>query len=172
MSEELNPINGEATVEACEICNGVECDCECTTNPCACCVAADNSKWGEIGHDIPGKFYQVYYGGKVLFDDESLYNAFPANSEIKSSISVNPAMENYKANKYGLAEKFSEIAVTITVNEELKSKNPLAPVVIDGKYYDLNRLNSVVNFVMDKDHKISIIWSEELVETFRIITKK
>ena len=175
MSEAVNVIDEGAVVEVeveapvCEICDGAGVVGEET---CACIVAADNAKWGEIGHEIPGKFYQVYYGGRVLCDDEGLYDSFRANSDKVSSIAIEPVYSNYQFNKYGVAEKNEEVKVTITVNDDLKSSNPLATVAIDGKIYDLARLDTAVDFVMDKDHKISIYWSESLVESFRIVAKK
>ena len=172
MSEEMNPVvEGAEVVEqpVCEICGGEV--CECVESPCTC-VAENNAKWGEVGHEIPGKFYQVYYGGKVMFDDEALYDAFRANSTKVSSISIEPAYPNYKYNKYGVASKNEEITVTIVANEELKAANPLALVVVDGKTYDLAYLDSAISFVMNKDHKISIHWDENLVESFRIVAKK
>lgn len=146
---------------ACENCNEELCTCY-----------ADNATWGEVGHEIPGKFYQVYYGGNILSDDEGLYSSFRANSEVASSISIEPTYPNYQYNKYGKVAKNSSVVVTITPNETLAGKFPLALVKIDDKTFDLARLNSAVDFVMNEDHKISIFWSEDLVETFRIIAVK
>lgn len=146
---------------ACENCNEELCTCY-----------ADNATWGEVGHEIPGKFNKVYYGGNILSDDEGLYNSFHANSEVASSISIEPGYPNYQYNKYGKIAKGSSVKVTITPNETLAGKFPLALVKIDDKTFDLARLNTAVDFVMNEDHKISIFWSEDLVETFRIIAVK
>lgn len=167
---------------ACENCNEELCTCY-----------ADNATWGEVGHEIPGKFSQVYYGGNILSDDEGLYNSFHANSEVASSISIEPVYPieepvepsdepsdepsepvypNYQYNKYGKITKGSSVKVTIKPHETLASQYPFSLVKIDGKTFDLARLNTAVDFVMDEDHKISIFWSENLVETFRIIAVK
>lgn len=172
MSEmiENEVVENEVTTVVCE-----NCDCEhhetseCT-GECVCCTAENNANWGEVGHEIPGKFYQVYNGGKVLFDDESIYYSF--DSESKSEVSVEPVFPNYKANKFGKIAKNEIVKVTVTVNEKLASDNPFAHVVIDGKTYDLGILSSAVEFFMNKDHRISIHWSENLVETFRFIAVK
>lgn len=155
------------------VCENCECEHhnteECLGN-CLECVAENNSIWGEIGQEIPGKFYQVYNGGKVLYDDESIYYSF--DSELTSEVIIEPAYSNFKANKFGKVIKNEEINVIITVNETLAGENPLAHVVIDDKIFDLGILKTAIKFFMNKDHKISIHWKEDLIETFRFIALK
>lgn len=161
MADEVMPVN-ETVVEnenvVCDCSTVLECGCE-EHNVGACNCPAINARWGEVGHEIPGKFYQVYYGGRVLIDDESIYDSFRVNSEKVSSIAIKPV------------EGSENIEATVTVNEDLASENPLAHVIIDGKEFDLAVLDKPVVFVMNKNHKISIAWSESLVESFRIVKK-
>lgn len=133
----------------------------------------EDAAWGKYGKDIiPSRFYQVYkIEGPWLGDDESTWYEF--DSEDKSATVLEPVYPNYEVNKYGLTGDKEVVKVTITPSEKLKSQYPDALVSIDGKFYDLGILNNPVEFYMDKDHKISIIWSTaELVESFRIIKIK
>lgn len=128
--------------------------------------------WGNSGKDIvPSRFYQAFMIlGRFQEDDESLYYDF--NSKDVSEITLSPEYENYEANKYGVTKLMEELEVTITPNETLKSTYPSAIVKIDGKEYDLAILDQPVKLLMSKDHRISIMWAKDLVETFRIITLK
>lgn len=128
--------------------------------------------WGNSGKDIvPSRFYQAFMIlGRFQEDDESLYYDF--NSKDVSEITLSPEYENYEANKYGVTKLMEELEVTITPNKTLKSTYPSAIVKIDGKEYDLAILDQPVKLLMSKDHRISIVWAKDLVETFRIITLK
>lgn len=133
----------------------------------------EDATWGKYGKDIiPSRFYQLYkIEGPWLGDDESTWYEF--DSENKSAAVLEPVYPNYEVNKYGLTGDKEVVKVTITPSEELKSQYPDALVSIDGKFYDLGILNNPIEFYMDKDHKVSIIWSTaELVESFRIIKIK
>lgn len=134
-------------------------------------VYAD-ATWGNIGKDIvPSRFYQAFMiEGRFQEDDESLYYDF--DSKDVSEISLSPEYENYEANKWGVTKLMEELEITITPNATLKSTYPDALVRIDGKEYDLAILDSPVKLLMSKDHRISIVWAPNLVETFRIITLK
>lgn len=140
----------------------------------------DDANWGLVGKDIvTSRFYQafrvdgLYQGG----DDEGTWYEF--DSEEKSTISLDPTYPNYEFNKYGkVEEKFNEesginlpqtISVTITANASLKSEHKNAIVKIDNKEYDLAILDNPVKLFMNKDHRISIFWTPELVERFRVI---
>jgi long-chain acyl-CoA synthetase len=87
---------------------------------------------------------------------------------------LNTLVASYEkvANKFEGIAKYETINVTVTVNEVLAEQNPLAHVFVDGKEYDLNFLKSPVEFFMNKDHKISIHWTEDMVETFRFVATK
>lgn len=133
----------------------------------------EDATWGNTGKDIvPSRFYQAfrvegpYLGG----DDEGLWYEF--DSEDKSTISLEPTYPNYEFNKYGKTKLEEEVTVTVTANSTLKGKYPLAIVRIDNKEYDLKVLDNPVKLFMNKDHKISIFWSSELVESFRVISLK
>lgn len=133
----------------------------------------EDATWGKIGKDIiPSRFYQVYkIEGPWLGDDESTWYEF--DSEEKSEAVLEPAYPNYDVNKYGPTNSMEVVKVTITPNETLKAEYPKAQVKIDGKFYDLGILDNPVELYMDKDHKISIVWSPaELVESFRVIKLK
>lgn len=131
-----------------------------------------DATWGNIGKDIvPSRFYQAFQiEGRFQWDDESLYYAFDNTNA--SEITLDPEYENYAANKWGTTKLMEEIEITITPNATLKSSYPDALVKIDGKEYDLAILDSAVSLVMNKDHRISIMWGPGVVETFRIITLK
>lgn len=133
----------------------------------------DDATWGRTGQGIvPSRQYQVYrVPGPWLADDESAWYEF--DSEEKSEVTIDPEYSNYASNKYGKTEYMEVVNVTVTPNETLKTQYPNAQVKIDGKFYDLGILDNPVEFVMSKDHKISIIWSPaELVESFRVVRLK
>lgn len=129
----------------------------------------EDATWGNIGKDIvPSRFYRAFrVEGPWNSDDESLWYDF--NSEEKSEIVIDPELSNIVANVWGKAENFSTLSVTVTPNETLKGEYPLAQVKINEKFYDLGVLDNPLSLYMDKDYRISIIWSPELVETFRVI---
>lgn len=128
--------------------------------------------WGNYGKDIvPSRFFQAFMIlDRFQEDDESLYYEF--DSKDKSTISLSPEYENYESNKWGITKNNEEVEITITPNSTLKSTYPTALVKIDGKEYDLAILDSAVKLLMNKDHRISIVWAPGLVETFRIIKLK
>lgn len=133
----------------------------------------EDATWGKYGKDIiPSRFYQIYkIEGPWLGDDESTWYEF--NSEEKSIATLEPKYPNYEVNKYGLTKDMEVVKVTISPSEKLKSQYPDALVSIDGKFYDLGILEKSIELYMDRDHKISIIWStSELVESFRIVKIK
>ncbi len=132
----------------------------------------EDSTWGKTGKDIiPSRFYQVYkIEGTWLGDDESTWYGFDEDDH--STATISPEYPMYEANKIGLTKDMESVEVTIVPNENLVSKFPNAQVRIDYKYYDLGILNNPIKLHMDKDHKISIIWSSEIVESFRIIKIK
>lgn len=142
-------------------------------------VIYNDATWGNNGKDIvPSRLYQAFrVEGPWLGDDESTWytfdpGLFSGKEGEKSTIVIDPAYENYEANKYGQAKHLEVVKVTVTVSKALKATNPNAIVVIDGKNYDLNKLNQALELYMDRDHRISIHWSEKLVETFRVIKLK
>ena len=132
----------------------------------------EDATWGNKGKDIvPSRFYQVYkIEGPIFKDDEGIWYDF--NSKDKSTVSLSPEYENFEFNKFGLTESMEELEVTITPNENLKNKYPNAIVNIDGKFYDLGILNNPLKLFMSKDHKVSILWEEGLVESYRFICLK
>jgi hypothetical protein len=75
--------------------------------------------------------------------------------------------DKIEANKYGYAE--GVVKVQITVSAQLKEAYPAAIVNVDGKFHDLAYLENPIEFFMDKNHRISIEWSEGLIETFRVV---
>ena len=132
----------------------------------------EDATWGKTGKDIiPSRFYQVYkIEGTWLGDDESTWYEFDKEH---SAASISPEYPAYDVNKIGLTKDREVVKVTIVPNKELVKEFPNAQVRIDYKYYDLGILNNPVELYMDKDHKISIIWSPaELVESFRVIKIK
>lgn len=133
-------------------------------------VMNENANWGKYGSDIvPSRFFAAYrVEGTWQGDDESTWYSF--DSPDKSTIVLDPEFPNYESNKYGKSPKMSEISVTITPNATLKTTYPEAQVRIDGAWYDLGILGSPLKFFMNKDHRVNIFWSPELVETFRVVT--
>lgn len=131
----------------------------------------DDATWGNYGKDIvPSRFYQAYkVFGPWNGDDESIWYSF--DSENKSTISLDPELNNIVSNKWGMAIGDIELTVTVTPNETLKEKYPDAVVCLDGKYYDMGFLNNPIKLMMYGDHRLSIQWTPELVETFRICRK-
>lgn len=133
----------------------------------------EDATWGLIGKGIvPSRLYQVYrVEGPWLGDDESTWYEF--DSEEKSEATLDPEYPNYESNKYGQTAQMEVVKVTIVPNATLKSEYPQAQVRIDGKYYDLGILDNPIELYMDKDHRISILWSTpDLVESFRVVRLK
>ena len=139
-------------------------------------IYGEDITWGKYGKDIvPSPIYQVYrIKGIWIGDDESLWYSFEPGEGIEpSEIAIVDAEDPEKtytkieANKYGYAE--GVVKVQITVSAQLKESYPAAIVNVDGKFYDLNYLNEPIEFFMNKNHRISIEWSEGLIETFRVV---
>lgn len=139
-------------------------------------IYGEDITWGKQGKDIiPSPIYQVYrIKGVWTGDDESLWYSFePGEGIDPSEIAIVDAEDPEKtyskieANKYGYAE--GVVKVQITVSEQLAESYPAALVNIDGKFYDLNYLENPIEFYMNKNHRISIDWSEGLIETFRVV---
>lgn len=132
-------------------------------------IIFEDAKWGK--ELVPSRFYQAYrIEGPLYSDDEGAWYEF--DSKVKSEVVLNPEYSNFETNKWGLAIEKEDLEVVIKANETLSSEYPHAQVKIDSKFYDLNYIKNPVKFHMDKDHRISIIWSSDLVETFRIIKIK
>lgn len=139
-------------------------------------IYGEDITWGKYGKGIvPSPIYQVYrIKGVWIGDDESLWYSFEPGEGIEpSEIAIVDAEDPEKtyskieANKYGYAE--GVVKVQITVSAQLKESYPAAIVNVDGKFYDLNYLNEPIEFFMNKNHRISIEWSEGLIETFRVV---
>ena len=139
-------------------------------------IYGEDITWGKYGKDIvPSPIYQVYrIKGIWIGDDESLWYSFEPGEGIEpSEIAIVDAEDPEKtytkieANKYGYAE--GVVKVQITVSAQLKQSYSAAIVNVDGKFYDLNYLNEPIEFFMNKNHRISIEWSEGLIETFRVV---
>ena len=139
-------------------------------------IYGEDITWGKYGKDIvPSPIYQVYrIKGIWIGDDESLWYSFEPGEGIEASeIAIVDAEDPEKtyskieANKYGYAE--GVVKVQITVSEQLAESYPAAIVNVDGKFYDLNYLKKPIEFYMNKNHRISIDWSEGLIETFRVV---
>ena len=139
-------------------------------------IYGEDITWGKYGKGIvPSPIYQVYrIKGVWTGDDESLWYSFEPGAGIDASeIAIVDAEDPEKtyskieANKYGYAE--GVVKVQITVSEQLAEAYPAAIVNVDGKFYDLNYLKEPIEFFMNKNHRISIEWSEGLIETFRVV---
>ena len=140
-------------------------------------IYGEDITWGKDGKDIiPSPIYQVYrIKGVWTGDDESLWYSFDPGEGIEPSeiviVDAEDPEKTYskiEANKYGYAE--GVVKVQITVSEQLAETYPAAIVNIDGKEYDLAKLNEPIDFYMNKNHRISIFWNvSELVETFRVV---
>ena len=139
-------------------------------------VYGEDITWGKYGKDIvPSPIYQVYrIKGVWTGDDESLWYSFepgegidPSEIAIVDAEDPEKTYDKIEANKYGYAD--GVVKVQITASAQLAESYPAAVVNIDGKYYDLNYLEEPIEFYMNKNHRISINWSEGLIETFRVV---
>lgn len=139
-------------------------------------IYGEDITWGKFGKDIvPSPIYQVYrIKGIWIGDDESLWYSFepgegiePSEISIVDAEDLEKTYDKIEANKYGYAE--GVVKVQITASAQLKEDYPAAIVNVDGKFYDLNYLNEPIEFFMNKNHRISIEWSEGLIETFRVV---
>jgi len=138
----------------------------------------DDVTWGPKGKDIvPTAIYQVYrINGGWIEDDESLYYTFEPGEDFEPSeisiVDLEDSSKTYskiEANKYGTPEYLDVVKVKITVSSSLETAYPGALVVVDGKTYDLPYLENDINFVMSKNHRITIEWAPNLNESFRIV---
>ena len=139
-------------------------------------IYGEDITWGKYGKGIvPSPIYQVYrIKGVWTGDDESLWYSFepgegiePSEIAIVDATDPEKTYDKIEANKYGYAE--GVVKVQITVSEQLAEAYPAAIVNVDGKFYDLNYLKEPIEFFMNKNHRISIEWSEGLIETFRVV---
>lgn len=127
-------------------------------------------------------------------DDESLYNVFDlrdgsgnllnstiefvapepagelATEEEQAEIDKVNSYSNFEGNKYGKA--VGVVTVRVTPNASLAETYPYALVTIDGKEYDLKKLDNDFVFDMQRDHFIDIHWAGDVVESFRIVGKR
>lgn len=139
-------------------------------------IYGEDITWGKYGKGlVPSPIYQVYrIKGVWTGDDESLWYSFePGDGIDASTITIVDAEDSeityskIEANKYGYAE--GVVKVQITVSPQLAESYPAAIVNIDGKSYDLGYLDEPIDFYMNKNHRISIDWTEGLIETFRVV---
>jgi len=139
-------------------------------------IYGEDITWGKYGKGlVPSPIYQVYrIKGVWTGDDESLWYSFePGDGIDASTITIVDAEDSeityskIEANKYGYAE--GVVKVQITVSPQLAESYPAAIVNVDGKSYDLGYLDEPIDFYMNKNHRISIDWTEGLVETFRVV---
>lgn len=81
------------------------------------------------------------------------------------------ASSPYEFNKYGKESLYSEILVTLELNDDLEDKYPGAIITINGKEYDIK--HTTFKLYMNQDYRISINWVwGSVVETFRIICNR
>ena len=135
--------------------------------------------WGPYGKGIvPSRFYQAFrVPGAWNADDESLWYAFetgdeeiePSTIEIVNADDEDETYGKIIANKYGTPDWTDVVTVTITASEGLAELYPDAIVSIDGKEHDLAYIANPIDLYMDHDHRISIFWAENVVETFRVV---
>lgn len=140
--------------ENCE-CKANEQECTCD-NLCACGVAyGPDVTWGKVDKGIVcSLFWEVYFRDCMKGPDEVLVQ----HSKVEVS--------EEKVESDGV------YVVTFTLDETLKEQYPSALVIIDGKWYDLAKLESPVELNVAANHRISIVWSPEiLVETFLLAKK-
>ena len=105
---------------------------------------------------------QVYGMKRFVESDEKVYYRFdPRDAEDKKIEASTIEVE--------VNEETKMIEATVEASEELKELYPGALVSIDGKEYDLKKLDEKVELIPGKSHRISILWVVgELVETFVI----
>ena len=141
-------------------------------------IYGEDITWGKDGKDIiPSPIYQVYrIKGVWTGDDESLWYSFEPGEGVEASeialVDLEDPEKTYdkvEVNKYGFVDDKKVVKVTITPSEQLSEDYPAALVNIDGKFKDLAYLESPIEFYMDRNHRVSIEWTEELKETFRIV---
>lgn len=137
------------------------------------------------------RFYQVYQiEGPWLGDDEGLYYSFPEDIE-HSQVTIKPAGLETELDKFvGTTEEVegevkelpnvlslesAPVEVTVVPSADLKDKYKFARVLIENKEYNLSVLDKPIifdNFYNNNVKKIKIVWSKDLVETFRVIARR
>lgn len=102
-------------------------------------------------------------------------NGETVKDEEGNPIMVAPGYRKYLGNPAedgGIYKPHVDVDVTLTPNEKLAKLFPTALVKIGDKEYDLNYFKDrKIRFTMNKNHRISIWWTKNNIETFRLITK-
>jgi hypothetical protein len=84
----------------------------------------------------------------------------------------------YKCMTYGAADvnnlKSSDsVKVVITLNPTMiQTVNAKPNIVIDGREYTSGIAGTDIIFYMNRDHRISILWSADIVETYLVIANR
>ena len=152
------------------------------------CSRTENETHTHSSDLATSNFFSVYReNGPYLNDDEALYYEFNAadsqGSKLVSTIKVittsteivddeetevvtKTAIDNMSSFPCG-----GTVKLEITPNSTLKTTYPHARVIIDGKDFNLNILNSPVEFNMTQlqAHRIKIQWAKDLIESFRVV---
>lgn len=116
-----------------------------------------------------GQIYQV--GGIKVNVGVKYFRYFYNN--YATELSLEPEFPQVSNTAWGYTTPCDVVSCELEVKEALAERYPNAIVVVDGKEYDLGRLEKPFTFTMLKDHRININWIPgELVETFRIVANR
>jgi hypothetical protein len=64
------------------------------------------------------------------------------------------------------------VKASISLSNSMLKLNPVPNIVIDGREYTSGIAGTQITFYMNRDHRISILWNENTVETFLIVANR
>lgn len=109
---------------------------------------------------------------------DTLPEANSTNAGSYVSIGSDANKKYYKCMTYGAADvnnlKSSDsVKVVITLNPTMiQTVNAKPNIVIDGREYTSGIAGTDIIFYMNRDHRISILWSADIVETYLVIANR
>lgn len=125
--------------------------------------------WGKVGKDLPisGIVEISRMSGTYLGDDEGTWYTYTLTPSV---ISLDPKQIEKIINQYKTKSNI-EVEVTITPDSSQLTSYPDLLVKIDDKWYDKGILSNPLTLLMTKDHRVSLWWDQDNIETFRISKK-
>ena len=65
-----------------------------------------------------------------------------------------------------------KVKINISLNESMSERFPTPNIVIDGKEYTSGIAGTDIIFYMNRDHRVTIHWTDDIVEKFLIIANR
>ena len=108
---------------------------------------------------------------------ETLPEANSSNAGTTVKVGTTAPYKYYTCMTYGAADlnnlKSTDIVkINIELNETMAAKYPTPNIVIDGREYTSGIAGTDIVLYMNRDHRISILWTADIVETFLVIANR